>query len=98
MIDWKIDNSYGLLGVWYTDTNLYLYLQYKHFDITGRSYLNQIFWEHENLSSLSVIKLSYIKLYKEKDFGKKIWANQESGLTAVQLKGDPPVYTVHAQY
>ena len=28
MIDWKIDNSYGLLGVWYTYTNLYLYLQY----------------------------------------------------------------------
>ena len=33
MIDWKIDNSYGLLGVWYTYTNLYLYLQYNHFEI-----------------------------------------------------------------
>ena len=33
MIDWKIDTSYGLLGVWYTDKNLYLYLQYKHFEI-----------------------------------------------------------------
>ena len=25
------------------------------------------FWEHENLSSLSVIQLIYIKLYKEKE-------------------------------
>ena len=33
MIDWKIDISYGLLGVWYTYTNLYLYVQYKHFEI-----------------------------------------------------------------
>ena len=31
MIDWKID-SYGLLGVWYTYTNLYLYLQDMHRD------------------------------------------------------------------
>ena len=28
MIDWKIDNSYGLIGVWHTYTNLYLYSQY----------------------------------------------------------------------
>ena len=27
------------------------------------------------------------------DFGKKIWAKRESGLTTVQLKRDPPVYT-----
>ena len=33
MTDWKIDTSYGLLGVWYTYTNLYLYLQYEHYDI-----------------------------------------------------------------
>ena len=49
--------------------------------------------EHENLSSLSV--LIYIKLYKEK--GKKTIlvknrAKWEPGLTAVQLKWDPPVY------
>ena len=34
MIDWNMDNSYGLLGMWYTYTNLYLYLEYKHFEIT----------------------------------------------------------------
>ena len=39
---------------------------------TGGFHLSWIFWEHENLSSLSV--LIYIKLYKEKkknNFGKK---------------------------
>ena len=38
---------------------------------TGGSRLSQIFWEHENLSGLSVIWLIstkiYIKLYKEKE-------------------------------
>ena len=33
MIDWKTDNSYGSEAVWYTYTNLYLYLQYNHFEI-----------------------------------------------------------------
>ena len=33
MIDWKIDNSYGLLGVWFTYTNLYLHLQYNHIEV-----------------------------------------------------------------
>ena len=63
------------------------------YQYTGGSHFSQIFWEHENLSSLSV--LIYIKLYNEKeksDFGKKIWAKQESSLTAVWLKCDPPVY------
>ena len=66
--------------------------------ITGGSRLSQIFWEHENQSSLLVIQLIYIKLYrklyrkKETKFWKKIWAKQESGLTAVQFKWDPPVH------
>ena len=48
------------------------------------------FWEHENQSALSVIWLIYIKLYRKKE--EKIWAKWESGLTAVWLKWDPPVY------
>ena len=59
---------------------------------TGVSHLCQIFWEHENLSGLSVIWLIHIKLYKEKEKMAKIWAKWECGLTAVQLKWDPPVY------
>ena len=39
-------------------------LEHPH---TGESYLSQIFWEHENLSDLSVIWLIYIKLYREKE-------------------------------
>ena len=51
------------------------------------------FLEHENLSGLSIIRLIYIKLYRKRkpNFGKKIWAKWESGLTTVQLKRDPPV-------
>ena len=60
---------------------------------TGGSYLRWIFWEHENLSGLSV--LIYIKLYKEKEKNKQFWqkilAKQESGLTTVWLQQDPPV-------
>ena len=61
---------------------------------TGGSHLSQIFWEHENLSGLSVIWHINIKLYKEKEkeFWQKIQAKQESGLTTVWLKWDPPVY------
>ena len=56
----------------------------------GGSYLSWIFGGHENLSGLSVI---YIKLYKYfiKQFWQKIQAKQESSLTAVWLKWDPPV-------
>ena len=62
---------------------------------TGGSRLSWIFWEHENQSGLLVIWLIYIKLYRKREtkFWKKIWAKRESGLTAVQLKGDPPVIT-----
>ena len=56
--------------------------------ITGGSCLSQIFWEHENLSGLSNY---YNKFNYTKKFGKKIWPKQESGLTAVWLKWDPPV-------
>ena len=62
---------------------------------TGGSRLSRIFWEHEILYGLSVIRLIYIKLYKEKEkkyLAKKIRTKQESGLTTVQLKRDPPVY------
>ena len=56
----------------------------------------RIFWEHENLSGLSV--LIYIKLYNEKEKNKtilvKIQAKWESGLTAVWLKRDPHVYVI----
>ena len=73
---------------------------YKDFSLfsdrgyTGGSHLSQIFWEHENQSGLLVIWLIYIKLYRKRkpNFGKKIWAKWESGLTAVRLKWDPPVY------
>ena len=60
---------------------------------TGGSCLSWIFWEHENLSGLSVIWLIYIKLYNKKEtkFCQKIRAKWESGLSAVQLKWDPPV-------
>ena len=60
---------------------------------TGGSRLSQIFWEHENQSSLLVIRLIYIKLYRKKEtkFWKKIWAKRESSLTTVWLKWDPPV-------
>ena len=61
---------------------------------TGRSYLSWIFWDHENVSSLSVIWLIYMKLYKEQAI--QIWQNiqakWESGLSAVWLKWDPPVF------
>ena len=44
------------------------------------------------MSGLSVIWLSYIKLYKEKEKKlAKIQAKWESSLTAVWLKWDPPV-------
>ena len=60
---------------------------------TGGSHLSQIFWEHENLSSLSVIWLIYIKYtMKRKKNWQKIQAKQESRLTAVQLKWDLPVF------
>ena len=38
-------------------------------------------------SSLS----NYYNIIITRKFGKKIWAKRESGLTTVQLKGDPPV-------
>ena len=41
---------------------------------TGGSCLSQIFWEHENLSGLSVLWLIYIELYKEKE--KNVGKNQ----------------------
>ena len=62
------------------------------YDSTGGSHLSQIFWEHENLSSLSVIWLIYIKLYRRKEKNwQKIQAKWESGLTVVSLKRDPPI-------
>ena len=61
--------------------------------VTGGSCLSWIFWEHENLSCLSVIWLIYIKLYRKKGKNwQKIWAKQDSGLTAVWLKWDPHVH------
>ena len=65
---------------------------------TGGSCLSRIFWEHENQSGLLVIWLIYIKLNREKGnqiLGKKIRAKHESGLTAVRLKRDPPVFLAH---
>ena len=64
---------------------------------TGGSHLSQIFWEHENQSSLLVIWLIYIKLYRKKGnqiLEKKIRAKWESSLTAVWLKWDPPVFKI----
>ena len=61
---------------------------------TGGSRLSRIFWEHENQSGLLVIWLIYIELYRKmenKFWKKKIWAKQDSSLTAVRLKQDPPV-------
>ena len=45
----------------------------KHLVDTGGSHLSWIFWEYENQSSLLVIWLIYIKLYrkKEAEFWKK---------------------------
>ena len=60
------------------------------FPNTGGSHLSQIFWEHENLSGLSVIWLISTLNYTKK-FWQKTWAKQESGLTTVQCKWDTPV-------
>ena len=47
--------------------------------IKGGSLLSRIFWEHENLSSLPVIQLIYIRLYRKKEKNwPKIQAKQES--------------------
>ena len=62
---------------------------------TGRSNLKSDFLEHENQSGVSVIWLIYIKCYRKKE--EKIWAKQESGLITVQLKQDPPVWTLSVQ-
>ena len=45
---------------------------------TGGSHLSRIFWEHENLSGLSIIQLIYIKLYRKKET--KFW-KKKSGLS-----------------
>ena len=45
---------------------------------TGGSRLSQIFWEHDNQSSLLVIWLIYIKLYRKKET--KFW-RKKSGLS-----------------
>ena len=61
---------------------------------TGGSRLSRIFWEHENLSSLSIIRLIQIiiiSLIIQRNLATKIRAKQESSLTAVRLKWDPPV-------
>ena len=50
--------------------------------ITGLSCLSWIFWEHENLSSLSVIWLINIKLCKEKE---KIILAKNPGYVGIQL-------------
>ena len=59
--------------------------------------LSRIFWEHEKSVRLKHYPAYYIKLYRKKEtkfLEKKIWAKQESSLTAVQLKRDPPVLIV----
>ena len=64
---------------------------------TGRSSLSRNFWQHENLSGLSIIQLIHLLLLKPylvnllNLFWQKIRAKWEYGLTAVQLKRDPPV-------
>ena len=72
-----------------TKQNLHIFFFFFFFCYTQGSHLSQIFWKHENLLSLSVIWLIYIKLSKEKNW-QKIWAKQKSSLTTVQLKWDPP--------
>ena len=67
----------------------YYYMYQK--GVIGGSHLSWIFWEHENLSGLSV--LISIILYKT-SFGKKNWAKWESGLTTVWLKWELPVLIV----
>ena len=56
--------------------NMHYLLHEKYYN-TGGSHLSWIFWEHDNISGLSVIWLIYIKLYKEKEknLAKNIWAN-----------------------
>ena len=64
------------------------------FGTTGGSHLSQIFWEHENLSQLKhylAYPIIIISLFIQRNLATKIQAKQESGLTAVQLKQDPPV-------
>ena len=39
-----------------------------------------------------------ISLIMQGNFSQKIWAKQESGLTAVWLKWDPPVYAKNKLY
>ena len=61
---------------------------------TGGSRLSWIFWEHENLSGLSIIRLIQlllISLIRQRNLAEKIQAKRESSLTTVRLKWDPPV-------
>ena len=81
----------------------YVYSCHGHMvDATGGSHLSRIFWEHENLSGLRVIWLiqSYFHWFIWKIYlGKKSGLTRnESSLTDVWLKWDPPVvtsYVVH---
>ena len=76
----------GLLMIMAINVDVHLY--------TGGSRLSWIFWEHANPSGLSVlIGIKLIKLYKN-EIIQKIRAMQESGLTAVWLKRDPPVFNI----
>ena len=61
---------------------------------TGGSHLRQIFWEHENLSDLWVIRFISTLQYTNytKIFWAKIQIKQESSLTTVWLNWDPPIY------
>ena len=49
------------------------------------------FWEHENLSGLSVIQFTELTCIKLIKLYQKIQAKWESSLTAVRLKWYPPV-------
>ena len=78
----------------YSQIMIHLWSNCQEISYTGGSRLSQIFGEHENLPSLSVIQLIYIKLYKEKEKKnrQKIWAKWESAFTAVRFKWDPFVH------
>ena len=59
---------------------------YKWF--TGGSHLSQIFG---SVKICLAYQYYYTKKRKKNNFGKKIQTKQQSGLTTVQLKWDPPI-------
>ena len=60
-----IDNSYGLLGVWYTYANLYLYLQYNHFEIIDSICLILAYIDNSIITQACILNNTIIGIIKQ---------------------------------